>query len=121
MKVAKLINALRLLDPNSDIFIYNGYVGDWQDILIEAGELVKMKPHVRKEYIVISRFQEGGLPFPTKETLKEESKKIKVEKGTWEFNYYADNPDIYDFKVVNLLCGKTRNKVSCDRAGSLEY
>jgi hypothetical protein len=121
MKVQKLIDMLLLLDNNSDILMYNGFTGDWHELTLETGELTKLKPAHEKKCIILEKFRDLGLPFPDEDVLKEELRKVKVTRGTWEFNRYANNPKIYDFKEVHLLCGKTRGKTSYDRLGSMEY
>jgi hypothetical protein len=121
MKVQRLIDMLLLLNKDSDILMYNGFTDDWHDILLDTGELSKLKPDHQKRCIALEKFSNLGLPFPEKEALEEEARKVKVPKGTWEFNRYANNPNIYSFKEVYLLCGKPRGKTSHDRLGSMEY
>ena len=121
MRVKKLIELLKQLDPNSEILLYNGFTEDWHEISLEADELCRLKPSVRKQFIVMQEFEQRGLPFPSKQALEEESKKVKVGASSWEFNSYANDPEIYDFKTVNLICGKARGKKSYDRLGSICY
>jgi hypothetical protein len=101
--------------------MYNGLTCDWHDIKVSEGELSRLKTSRLKEFIVMEDFQKRGLPFPDKSTIEVESKKLNVKPNSWEFNQYAADADLYNYKKVSLISGKFRGKTFIDRLGSVEY
>lgn len=121
MKVKKLIELLESLPKNQDVFMFNGFTEDWHEIEINEDELSRLKTPKLKEFIVLERFQRSGLPFPDKATLKNEAAKLNVKPNSWEFNTYAADENLYNYKTVSLICGKRRGKTYIDRLGSCGY
>ena len=117
MKAKDLIAILEK-NPEQEIKLYNGFVGDWVDISIEECELVKTKDSTLLEQINYQNKREG-LPIWSK--LQEG----KYKKRDWElknrFVDYVKSKSHYDFKNVFMIQGTKRNKQTFDRHGDIEY
>lgn len=94
MRKNKLIELLNSIPGNPDIVIWNGFVGDIQDIDSEI---------VERELVKHTKEQEWDFPNPF---VKED-----------EFKYWYGNRK----KKIFLLQMKERGKTFFDRSGKIEY
>lgn len=126
MKKDKLIALLQSIDGNPDILIWNGLVGDYQDIdeLVE-GSLVKQ---TYNHYAETVRLQEClDRQDWQYQLLEDELKELKenYKSFEWEFNDYVTEEDIkkknYREKTVFLLEPKFRGCEYFDRQGNVRY
>jgi len=118
MKKFALIEYLKEIKGNPDVYFYNGYVDDYQDLHEpEVYTLVKETKELRKNMIDLERKQKG-----MNQLTDEEISKIK--DGEWEFDdIMLENVDKswYKKKKVILLEAKPRNKTTWDRMGTISY
>lgn len=128
MKKSKLIKMLQEIEGDPEIKLWNGYVGDWVDILpaIEKVSLVRMT----QEYWLESCRLEDCLnlkDFTYQLSVAETDALKKNYKNIckWELNGYVTNEDIarkkYATKPVYILQAKLKGETNFDRLGDLKY
>lgn len=128
MKKNDLIKLLQSIEGNPDILLWNGTVGDWQDIekKLSSGDLVRMT----KKYWLDTcerqdqrELKDWTYRMPEEEVLELSKRYSKVCK--WERNPWATQEDInsenYSLKNVMYLEPKRRNETSYGRGGDVEY
>lgn len=128
MKKDKLIEMLSKIEGNPDILLWNGYVGDYQDISTKVTEtsLVKM---TFESYLKLVEYEErrerNDFTYALTEEQKTNTKKCYNENTEWEFNQWVKQEHIekkmYKEKTVYLMQPKLRGKNDMHRASSLEY
>lgn len=128
MKKNDLIKLLQSIEGNPEILLWNGTVGDWQDIdkNIQPGDLVRMT----KKYWLDScerqdqkDMKDWTYKMPEEEVLelsKKYSKVCKWERNPWVTQEAIDSNN-YALKKVMYLEPKRRNETSYSRSGSVEY
>jgi hypothetical protein len=126
MKKNKLIDILNKIEGNPDIYLWNGYVGDWMDIgNISESDLVKQ---TFDYYVESVRLEEAIDKKDFTHTLSKNdifdlSKSYK--KFEYEVDQYVSLEDIqkkrYKKKRVVFIDAKPRVKFSFDRLGYMEY
>lgn len=124
MRKNDLIKLLQEIKGNPEIYIWNGFVEDYQPInkdLVEV-ELHKLSFTGYKERVNIQRQSREKLPPLSDEEAKMLYKKHNI--GAWElFSYYPpDKSDKwYNRKRVYLLEPKKTGKTTFDRLGDISY
>lgn len=122
MRKDKLIELLQTIEGNPHVYLWNGYVGDYQDIEnhIRLMSLVKQTPEeasLRLKY----ELMRDGVSNADKE-LEDFKKDFNPE---WEINPYVQEEHIkegrYKTKKVYLLSPLLRGRSSIDRVGEIEY
>lgn len=128
MRKNTLIKLLTSIKGNPDIVLWNGLVGDYQDIdseLIE-GSLVKQ---TLKEYIESYR-AEQCVAHKDWEFKFSPDRLIKLEQQYktachWEHNPFIDSTDIetkrYKSKKVMYIQPKIKGETYIDRVGKITY
>lgn len=114
MKVKELKELLLKYPDNMDIFAHNGFVDDFQDIIVGECDLCKEKPSHVLQMIHYQEKEKGCLSLT-------ESKRLKTE---WKYlSEYSDTfPKAHSFKTVLLIQPIRKNKVSVDyRWGKTYY
>ena len=127
MKKNDLIKLLNTIEWNPDVVLWNGFVGDYQDISKELvkGELVKISldwylESCRMERCLYEKDWQYQLTQDEISKYKSYYKKFKYEQ-----NNYVTEEDIrskrYRVKKVIYLDPKPSNKTYFDRLGSVNY
>lgn len=128
MKKNKLIEVLTNIKGNPDILLWNGFVGDWQDIDADVVETFLVKSsfenHLRRcELDVMKDKKDWDFRFSEEEV--EDIKKSYAKNYCWEYNHFVTREDIskgyYKEKKVFMLNTKKRGESTFDRAGNIEY
>lgn len=128
MKKSKLMKILSEIEGDPDILLWNGMVGDWQDIdkTVIKSELTKMSFAHYKRCIENERIQWGG---EKSDYIIQEKELLELKKRynkcvEWEYSF-ATEDDIkakrYSNKFVYLIGAKTRGVKTWDRLGNIEY
>lgn len=128
MKKSKLQKLLDTIPNDPDILLWNGFVGDWQDISHKISESVLVKQTL-EEYIDRNRFQRARdrNDIDYKLTQEEISGLTKSYKKyiKWEDNEFVTEDDVskgyYKTKPVYYLQPKLMDKTGFDRLGKLTY
>lgn len=127
MKKSKLLELLAHIPDNGDVYLWNGFVGDWVDIgeVVES-TLVKMTQESMRELCRMEecvKAKDWALQH-SEEELAEIDKAYK-QNYKWEFNQYVTVEDIksgrYKQKKIFLIDAKKKGESSWDRLGSFEY
>lgn len=127
MRKNKLIEILSELDGNPEIFLWNGFVGDYQHISKDLVEscLVKQTLHDYLNICLLRARKSNGIEYNfTKEQIKEltTSYKNHIE---WEENSYVTDEDVqnkfYKKKKVYYINARLRGIDTFDRAGDISY
>ena len=128
MKKNDLIKLLQSIEGNPELLLWNGTVGDWQDVSnkLSPGDLVRMT----KKYWLDTCEREDQrdrkdwtYKMPEEEVQELSKKYSKVCK--WEENRWVTQDDIdnkrYSLKKVLYVEPKRRNETSYGRGGDVEY
>ena len=127
MKAKQLIDLLSKVDPECEVVLWNGMVGDWMDIdkkLVPA-TLVRQSLTYRIECIaneerIHRKDWDYELP-PNEKTAITKSWK----KSDWECNEFVTQEDIeegrYMEKPVVYINAKKRGVSTWDRLGNIHY
>ena len=128
MKKSKLIQLLSEIEGDPDILLWNGMVGDWQDIDKEVvkSKLTKMSFLHYKRCIENERIrwgdQNSDYIIPEEELLGLKKQYNKTVK--WDYTF-ATEDDIknkrYSNKSVYLIGAKVRGVRTWDRTGTINY
>jgi hypothetical protein len=128
MKKNKLIELLNSIEGNPDIVLWNGFVGDYQDIsskLIDS-QLVKITFDHYKDFVELEKARDANdwdrkLSEEEIITLKTNYKNVV----DWEDNNYVTDEDVkqkkYKSKKVVYLQASLRGAKYHDRLGSISY
>lgn len=122
MRKNKLIELLQSIEGNPHIYLWNGYVGDYQDIKnhICPVMLVKQTPEEASLRLRYELMRDG-----VEDVDKELDNFKKDFEPEWELNPYVSEEHIkegrYKAKKVHFLTPVLRGKVSLDRVGEMEY
>lgn len=122
MKKNQLISLLESIKGNPEIKLWNGFVGDWQDIAPDVVEqrLVKMSLEHMKERCIWERERDGQEAYPEEDA---ELTQCWKENYKWEMNSYVKDEDIsngvYKSKKIFLLQAKLRGETYSDRLGKI--
>lgn len=128
MKKEKLIKLLSKLPAGTDVFVWNGYVGDYNDIdtLLEE-ELVKQTFESWLEtlrLIEVHKHKNWDFKFSESEVV-EFKKEFRQQKREWKFrNQFMSEDGIksqYKTKKACLINMKPRGKIETDRMGKISY
>ena len=122
MRKNKLIELLNNIEGNPEIYLWNGFAGDWMDInpTITCDLLVKQS----KEFIkgrVEHECKCDGIKY------SDEIVDANFKEQEWEFPNPYLAPEHYPRwygkhqKTIYLLQAKTRGKKTFDRLGGMEY
>jgi hypothetical protein len=127
MKKLKLIELLSKIEGNPDILLWNGYVGDYQDIdkSIVDQPLVRMK---FDSYVRVVQYEkqrdQNDLSYVIPDSEIPELKKSYAKHVGWEINHFTSQ-DMLDTthksKTVFLMQPKSRGKRDWHRSETLEY
>ena len=132
MKVSELIEHLSTLDQDSEIALWNGYVGDWVPIseTMEQIVLVKHNADYYNMHALANHVKQGV------DVTKLSDEEIKALKGRSDESaakaeydlpnpyYSAEDRDMWydkDVKRMTVLLAAPRGKTSTDRHGTIEY
>ena len=126
MKKNDLIKMLEGIKGNPDIKLWNGFVGDWQEVGdISPHDLIKQSYEDWVRCVKYERIRDGkpeDFEFSAEEQV--ELKKL-YHSHEWDFNRYVTKEDIkkgyYKRKTIWLLQAKVRGKSSWDRLGTIRY
>lgn len=119
---------LSQIEGDPDIVLWNGFVGDYQDISKELveGELVKRTLSDYLQHFELDYARKAGdwnLRLTPEETV--ELKKNYKRIAKWELNDYVTVEDIaenrYTAKKIVFLQPKERGEVTIDRMGTIRY
>lgn len=128
MKKNKLIELLNSIEGNPEIVLWNGLVGDYQDIssnLIDDS-LVKrtLKDYLHHVELERARSYNDWDRKLSESEIKDLETNYK-QIVDWELNDYVTSEDIkqkrYTAKKIVLLQPKLRNAKHFDRLGSISY
>lgn len=127
MKKSKLIAILNEIEGDPDIMLWNGLVGDWNDLSVDLTKstLVKMT----KAYYIECSWEKAcdNADYDAKLTPEEiaELNAMWSKVCKWEHNRYVTQEDIakkrYSAKSVYFIDAKVRGKTTFDRLGSIQY
>lgn len=128
MKKNDLIKLLQAIEGNPDLLLWNGTIGDWQDIdsKFVEGALVKM---TLKYYLDTCQLEEQIDKWDWTYKMPEEEIERLTKKYRsickWEDNNWVSSEDIkkkkYTRKDVLYLQPKRRGETSYGRGCNVEY
>lgn len=124
MKKHKLIAMLSHLKYNDEIYFWNDFAHDWQDIdpKVITTEMAKVKPKVLHELIINQAASRGEKYTKTLAEMKADCRKRKTHD--WEYHLAEMDEEyaaMHDFKTFTFIQSKPRGKETFDRAGSIRY
>lgn len=128
MKKNDLIKLLQSIEGNPDMVLWNGTVGDYQDIdkKLVAGDLVKMTLKHYLESCLLEACREKK-DFSYKHIVEEVAELTKSYRKVckWETNNYVTQRHIdekmYSSKRVFYIQPKVKGETSWDRYGGIAY
>ena len=125
MKKNKLIELLNSIEGNPDIYIWNGFVEDYQDIdpKFSNTKLVKENKEFLKRAISFE-YSERGEKVP--ENINEKVNQVYKNYDWKLLSEFESNEDIKltygnNVKNVVVLDLKSKGKTYCDRIGAIKY
>jgi hypothetical protein len=127
VKKSKLIKLLSKLDGDPDVLLWNGYVGDYQNISLDIVEqqLVRMTFDAYVKTIECEeRVKRKDLSYIITESELPELRKSYTKHVDWEMNQFALQDTLnknYKSKTVYIMQPNSRGKREWGRCESLEY
>lgn len=124
--IAHLQNSVSIRGKNADVLLWNGMVGDWMDINLVSGDLVKMTEKSYLEANLHERMRdEKNWEYEFSSEELADLRKMYRKVCKWETNQFVTEEDIkagrYKRKQVLYVDGKPRGVSTFDRLGSIEY
>lgn len=129
MKKKDLIKLLEKYPEDEEVFIWNGFVGDWQDFSLKEYVLVKERYQHRARFEVRQlcvKRESWKIPLSDVREIYKAHKKIS-RKDDWDtpnqFVPLEEYPEWYgdNQKEIILLDLEPRGKSSFDRLGTIKY
>jgi hypothetical protein len=131
MKKNKLIELLQAIDGNPDIYLWNGFVGDWVDINPNFTEdyLVKQSIDHKLNCLKMEWCRDNNtfeIPDNVVVSLSEYANKLAA-KEKWDFpNRYVEQSEFKKWygkskKRIILIDAKHKGASYSDRLGSMNY
>ena len=129
MKKKDLVKLLKKYPEDEEVFIWNGFVGDWQDFIIQEISLVKEIYQHKARFDVRQLCMERKswkIPLSDVRKIYKEHKNIS-HKDDWDtpnqFVPLEEYPEWYgdQQKEIILLEPKERGKKTFDRLGTINY
>ena len=131
MKKNKLIELLQAIDGNPDIYLWNGFVGDWVDINPDFVEdyLVKESVEHKLNCLKMEWCRDNNtfdVPNDVTASLSEYANKLAA-KEKWDFpNRYVEQSEFKKWygkykKRIILIDAKRKGASYSDRQGSMSY
>jgi hypothetical protein len=131
MKKNKLIELLQAIDGNPDIYLWNGFVGDWVDINPDFTEdyLVKQSIDHKLNFLKMEWCRDNNtfeIPDDVVVSLSEYATKLAAREK-WDFpNRYVEQSEFKKWygkskKRIILIDAKHKGASYSDRIGSMNY
>ena len=132
MKKDKLIGLLQKIEGNPDIYLWNGFVGDWADIDPNFVNQLLVKESVEHKYkcLIYEWMRDNNSinppPFSVEDRLRTLAK-AQFAKQQWDlpnpYCYVEEYPEWYGKHKKNIVIinHKQRGKTHSDRVGDMCY
>lgn len=125
MKASQLKKLLESIPDDQDILVWNGFVGDWQDIgNIQETTLHRQSFENYKQYWMFETGLKSDAEMSPEdfETCKEQYNRYAKH---WAFEEFVTDEDVtkgnYEEKKIMLIEPQSRGISTFDRNGDIEY